>query len=27
VVVAKPFTRELLLDGVARAVPDRVRHG
>jgi CheY-like chemotaxis protein len=27
VVVAKPFTRELLLDGVARAVPDRVRPG
>ena len=24
-VVAKPFTRELLLGGVARAVPDRVR--
>jgi nitrogen-specific signal transduction histidine kinase/CheY-like chemotaxis protein len=27
VVVAKPFTRELLLEGVARAVPDRVRPG
>ena len=27
VVVGKPFTRELLLEGVARAVPDRVRPG
>ncbi len=27
VVLAKPFTRERLLDGLARAVPDRVRPG
>ncbi|HUF92554.1 MAG TPA: ATP-binding protein, partial [Candidatus Limnocylindria bacterium] len=27
VILAKPFTRERLLDGLARAVPDRVRPG